>query len=187
MSNVLNPVMKGSVLLLALFLLPSAGLEAACPPGYAVEVDCSARDEHIEDCQNSFDDNLVTIGITAAGCVAACTTTDNEGRCIAACGIAESAAAAAALVRKNRCIRRAPRCERNCVQDSSHPRWWCPRWPDCPYARATPRDPPTPVKAVTARNLAPEVRLRTGPEGSLVAEVATTEAPQPFNLRQVPR
>ena len=187
MSNVLNPVMKGSVLLLALFLLPSAGLEAACPLGYAVEVDCSARDEHIEDLQNSFDDNLVTIGITAAGCVAACTATDNEGRCIAACGIAESAAAAAALVRKNRCIRRAPKCARNCVRDYTHPRWWCPLWPDCPYSRTSLESPPTPVKAGVARGSVPKVQLRTDPEGSLVAKVATTEAPQPFNLRLVPR
>ena len=55
MTNVLNRVEQGSFLLLVSLFLPATGLEAACPEGYMEEEDCSAKEEHIKDCEDAFE------------------------------------------------------------------------------------------------------------------------------------
>lgn len=156
---------------LALLAGMSQNATASCPPGYSEVLDCSNQDAHRAACNRAYWAAHTAANRAYLRCSTRCSIdlpdTAAVADCVADCAKARGSAETAALVELAICRANPPACRRSCVKDSSHPRWWCPLWPDCPYARATPRDPPTPVKALTARDLAPEVRLRTDLEGSL--------------------
>ena len=123
--------------LLALASLAAGELTAQqCPPGYDPVEDCTDKEEHLRDCGQSYEDHMITIGAAYAGCVAACSSkedSDARSECRAACSATSAAAAAGASAVYLRCKSRAPACVNTCVKDPTHPRWWCPLWPYCPY------------------------------------------------------
>lgn len=121
---------------LLLLLFGSAGdLTAQCETGYKAVQGCSARDAHLKKCKQSYLDKLVTIGATYTGCLATCTQDDSSERseCRENCSKVHPAATAGASAVYALCRSRTPECVTDCVMDPSHPRWWCPPWPDCPY------------------------------------------------------
>lgn len=157
----------GLTLLISLALLAGMSQTAAasCPPGYTEVVDCSNQDAHRTACNRAYWAAHTAANKAYLRCSARCSVdlpdTAAVADCVSGCAKARGSAEAAAAVQLAICRANPPACRRRCEKDFSHPMWWCPLWPDCPYSRTASGSPPTPVEAATARNLAPEVRLHT--------------------------
>lgn len=109
--SIRNGITRASLVLFSLLCVSAAPLSAQCPDGSRfIRWDCTDRDEHIDECNADFDDRITTIGITFAGCLAACEVRDNPSDCRKVCGITHAAAVAAAGVTLRRCKSRAPDC-----------------------------------------------------------------------------